>query len=96
VRIVDDIGSYAHTSKSSQSQSQLIEVKVQCPKWKKPLLYQIKPTDTFHALAMVCSEKLKCDPKKLRFKFDGDVISTADTPEDMDFEGGEVLDLLID
>ncbi|KAG4078058.1 hypothetical protein HA402_002109 [Bradysia odoriphaga] len=94
VRIVDNPHLYVIGS-TSQTKTNTIEVKIQSSQWKHPMICNIKPTDQFKVLIGMCSEKLKCHPNKIRFKFDGDILNTTSTPNDNDFEGGEVIDLLM-
>lgn len=73
----------------------MIKVKVQAAGLKKPLEVTIDKTSTFAALMSKCAESLKADPGKMRLKFDGEIIKLSETPNDLDFEGGEVIDCLI-
>ncbi|XP_037049631.1 uncharacterized protein CG4449 isoform X2 [Bradysia coprophila] len=94
VRVVDNPHLYL-TGSSSQTKANTIEVKIQSSQWKNPMICNIKPSDQFKVLIGMCSEKLKCHPNKIRFKFDGDILNTTSTPNDHDFEGGEIIDLLM-
>lgn len=72
-----------------------IELKIQSAVWKKPIFIHIEPKQKMKILVILCAEKLKCSPNTLQFKFDGDVLDLDATPEELELEGGEVLDLRI-
>lgn len=67
-RVVDNPHLYA-VQPSATTQSNTIEVKIQSPHSKKPMTCNIKLTDQFKVLVGVCAGKLKCDPKKIRFRW---------------------------
>lgn len=70
-----------------------IELKIQSAIWKKPIHIRIEPTQQMKVLVILCAEQLKCQPKTLQFKFDGELLDVEATPQELDLEGGEVLDL---
>ncbi|XP_075167041.1 DNA repair protein Rad60-like [Haematobia irritans] len=70
-----------------------ITVKIQSNKWKRPLQIDLQKTDKFRMLYIKCSEELSVDIVRLKLSFDGDLLELNDTPADLDFEGGEVIDL---
>lgn len=72
-----------------------IELKIQSAIWKKPLMLRIEPKQPMKILVILCAEELKCPPNTLQFKFDGELLDMNATAEDLEFEGGEVLDLRI-
>jgi hypothetical protein len=41
------------------------------------------------------AEQCEIGIEKLKFSFDGDTINPSDTPEDLDLEGDEMIDLVI-
>lgn len=71
-----------------------IELKFQSDKWKKPISVQTSKLDDFKtAIAILCEHKqVPFKPEQFTLRFDGDIISLSETPMDLDFEGGEILD----
>lgn len=44
-------------------------------------------------LVILCAQELKCAPGRLRLRFDGEALDLNATAEDLELEGGEVIDL---
>lgn len=65
--MVDNPNLYIAEPSESNSRN-TIEVKIQTPQWKKPMICNVQLTDQFKILIGMCSEKLQCNPNKLRFK----------------------------
>ena len=69
-----------------------IELKFQSDKWKKPIAVKTSKVDDFKtALAILC-EQVPFKPGQITLRFDGDIVNLSETPVDLDFEGGEILD----
>lgn len=74
----------------------LINIKIQSQSFKKPLSMKIMKNEPMKIVIIKLAEELKCKPEKIHFKFDGDKITGDQTPEDIEMEGGEILDLVLD
>lgn len=44
-------------------------------------------------LVILCAQRLKCAPERLRLRFDGEPLDLQSTAADLELEGGEVMDL---
>jgi len=79
--------------KAIQKENEIV-LKFQSDKWKKPIAIKISRVDTFHnAITMLCNDPLvPFKPTQFSLMFDGDAIDIQDTPMDLDFEGGEIID----
>lgn len=73
----------------------MIKVKVQAAGIKKPLLCTIDKAKKFEQCMPKIVDFFKTDQGKIKLKFDGDFINLENTPQDLDFEGGEVIDCII-
>lgn len=71
-----------------------IEIKLQSDKFKKPLVIVVNKKETFKVATIKCAEEMGIKPETIQFKFDGDIINLKQTPEDLDLDGGELIDLL--
>lgn len=71
-----------------------IEIKIQSDKFKKPLIIIVNKNESFKVATIKCAEEIGVKPETIQFKFDGDIINLKQTPEDLDMDGGEVIDLL--
>ncbi|XP_044727835.1 uncharacterized protein CG4449 [Chrysoperla carnea] len=89
--VVDMVGG----ARESNNAASMIQLKVQLRDRKKPLHVFIKKTEPLSVLMAKCTEELECDIKKLRFEFDGDLLNPNDTPESLDFDGGECIDVFV-
>ncbi|EDV94473.1 uncharacterized protein CG4449 [Drosophila grimshawi] len=69
------------------------QLKVQGDKWKKPLIIQLKKTDTFKILYIKCAEEMECAVSDFKLFFDGELLEPDDTPKNQDMEGNEMIDL---
>ncbi|CAB3236326.1 unnamed protein product [Arctia plantaginis] len=72
-----------------------LRIKFQCQHLKKPFETTIRPDDTFGLAMMKCAEHLETPLNRLKFFFDGDLISSKTTAEELDLEGGECIDVKI-
>lgn len=71
----------------------VINLKVQSDRWKKPLEVQIGKDQRMMIVVIKCAEELKCKPGDIKLDFDGDPLPMDSTPTDLELDGGEVLDL---
>lgn len=72
-----------------------IDVKFQSDKWKKPIVLKISKFEDFKTAVAILCEQIAFKPEQVTLRFDGDLISLTDTPTDLDFEGGECVDVKI-
>jgi uncharacterized protein YehS (DUF1456 family) len=73
----------------------IIKIKIQIESRKKPLMLDVEKTQPMKMAFIKLSEELKCGPEQIRLRFDGEKVELSSTPEDLDFEGGEILDCRI-
>lgn len=71
------------------------KIKFQCQMLKKPYQVAIEKNDKMHIAMIKCAEHLELAIEKLKFYFDGDLINGKLTPEDLELEGGECIDVKI-
>ena len=69
-----------------------INLKIQSSGLKKPIMITANKTKSFHAVLVKCAEALNTVPDKVRLEFDGEDIELDSTPDDLDMDGGEILD----
>ncbi|XP_069695087.1 DNA repair protein Rad60 [Periplaneta americana] len=72
-----------------------IELKFQRKGCKEPFALRIRKTNKMRVLMLKCAEHLEVPIEKLKFSFDGESLNANDTPEDLDLEGGECIDLYV-
>ncbi|XP_013136618.1 PREDICTED: uncharacterized protein CG4449 [Papilio polytes] len=72
-----------------------IQIKFQCQNTKKPLEVSVQPSDKLSLAMIKCAEHLEMPLNKLKFVFDGDSVTGTMTPEELDLEGGECIDVKI-
>ncbi|KAJ9583296.1 hypothetical protein L9F63_022350 [Diploptera punctata] len=70
-----------------------LELKVQRKGCKEHLPIRFLKTQKMKIFMLKCAELLELPIEKLKFSFDGETISSNDTPVDLDLEGGECIDL---
>lgn len=71
----------------------VIELKFQSDKWKKPITLKVSKVDTFKSFILSLCKQVNYKPEQITsLTFDGDNIDMNETPLDLDFEGGEMLD----
>lgn len=80
---------------SSSKNSDEIEVKFQSNKFKKPIIIMAKRKESFKVALIKCAEELNTKPNNIQLKFDGEIIDLKQTPENFDFEGGELIDIIL-
>lgn len=69
-----------------------IELKFQSDKWKRPITLKVSRIDQFSTFLTVLCKQIEFTPDKISLSFDGDSIDLKQTPLELDFEGGEILD----
>lgn len=74
-----------------------IELKFQSDKWKKAIILKVSRLEPLTTWLKVLCEKAEVNfkPEQIILQFDGDHIDTSDSPLELDFEGGEILDCRI-
>ncbi|XP_022115350.2 uncharacterized protein LOC110993401 [Pieris rapae] len=72
-----------------------IELKFQCQNVKKPFIIRVQKEDKFQTAMLKCSEYFEKPFKTLKFVFDGDAIQGSMTPEELELEGGECIDVKV-
>lgn len=78
---------FQHVRKKDQ-----IELKFQSDKWKKPVIVKISKLDNFEIILAILCGTVNFKPDQISLSFDGDSVSLKDTPFELEFEGGEILD----
>lgn len=78
---------FEQTAKKNQ-----IELKFQSDKWKKPIVIKMSKMDDFKTAIEILCEKVPFKPAQISLRFDGDPVVLSETPMDLDFDGGEILD----
>lgn len=69
-----------------------LEIKFQSDKWKKPIALKVSKMDTFSAIVGILCEQVGFRTNQVSLRFDGDKLDLNETPMDLDFEGGEIVD----
>ncbi|XP_026749767.1 uncharacterized protein LOC113510511 [Galleria mellonella] len=72
-----------------------VKIKFQCQNVKQPYVTTIQWEDKLSLAMTKCSEHFELPLDKLRFEFDGDTISGKSTPKELEFEGGECIDVKV-
>ncbi|XP_063631285.1 DNA repair protein Rad60 [Cydia splendana] len=72
-----------------------IKLKFQCQNVKKPFEIIVGPNDKMATAMLRCAEHFEKPFDKLKFEFDGDIISGKSTPRELDLEGGGCIDVKI-
>lgn len=82
-------------SKYKNDDEDVCTIKVQTANKKQSLTIPLKKNEQFKVLFANCAEQLGMKENNLKFYFDGDQISSTDTPESLDLEGEACIDLHI-
>ncbi|XP_023947114.2 uncharacterized protein LOC112052328 [Bicyclus anynana] len=72
-----------------------IKIKFQCQNVKKPIEVTIGSNDKLLSAMTECAEHLKVPVNKLKFEFDGDIVAGTHTPQQLDLENGDCIDVKI-
>lgn len=78
-----------------QKKKNQIELKIQSNKWKRPVVIKMSKLDNFKTAVEILCEQIEFKPEQISLRFDGDLIEMSETPIDLEFEGGEILDCLV-
>uniref|UniRef100_A0A336L7V2 CSON001602 protein n=1 Tax=Culicoides sonorensis TaxID=179676 RepID=A0A336L7V2_CULSO len=93
---LDLVSTPTEPKKKPRRDKNMIKIRLQAAKLKKPVEIYVDKTRKFSSIKFTIAETLKCDGEMLRLKFDGEIIDLAETPVDLDFDGGEMIDCLYD
>jgi Ubiquitin-2 like Rad60 SUMO-like len=88
-------GSRSPLKGKKKKNTNTIKIKVQIESRKKPMMLDIEKGQPMKLAFIKLSEELKCKPEQIRLRFDGEKVDLTSTPEDLEFEGGEILDCRI-
>jgi len=72
-----------------------IELKVSLKDKREKLSIVIFRNEPLKVFMEKTSDKLSVPLSKLRFEFDGEALDTSETPESMDLEGGECIEVFV-
>ena len=53
----------------------------------------MRPNDKFKSLMESYAKVTQSDLRQLKFVFDGEILDPDETPESLDFEDGEIVDV---
>lgn len=73
----------------------MLELKIQGQNKGTVVVVAIRPEDQMKVLMQKYADATGTDLSKLVFNFDGEQLSPDDTPEMLDLEGGECIDVHI-
>ncbi|XP_061381388.1 DNA repair protein Rad60 [Danaus plexippus] len=73
-----------------------IKIKFQFKNIKKPYEIYVEPDEKLSVAFIKCAEHLEIPLHKVKFQFDGDYITGKQTSRELEFEGGECIDVKID
>ncbi|CAH0698076.1 unnamed protein product [Spodoptera exigua] len=93
--IVSQNVTHLATTNTSENVVNGIKVKFQCQNVKKPFETMLGMDDKFASAMVRCAEHLEVQLERLKFYFDGDLISNKSTPRELELEGGECIDVKI-
>ena len=81
---------------TEEAEKELLEVKLRTvDKRASEVLVKIKPTDTMETLMNNYSQQTGIQRAKLKFSFDGEELESGATAEDLDLEGGELVEVKV-
>lgn len=87
-----DVVTQPKGNKKPRRDKNMITVRLQADGLKKPVDIFIDKTRKFSSIRHTIAETLKLDSATLRLKFDGELIGLDETPMDLEFDGGEIID----
>ena len=70
----------------------LIEIKFQSDKWKKPIALNVSRFEPFLSHIQLLCKQVNFKPEQFSLKFDGDDIDVKKSAIELEFEGGEIID----
>jgi hypothetical protein len=56
-------------------------------------MLKMRPTDKFQVLMESYAKATQTDLRQIKFFFDGERLDPEETPESLDFEDGEIVDV---
>ncbi|XP_059621565.1 uncharacterized protein LOC132265097 [Phlebotomus argentipes] len=90
--VAENILQSGKTKKAVKKLRAGIELKIQSDRWKRPIIITAGKQDTVQELLKKCAEELKCSTDEIFLRFDGETLGPALTLQDLEMEGGEILD----
>lgn len=72
----------------------MIAIRLQAATFKQPIEIYIDKTRKFSGIRHIIAEKININSEKLKLKFDGEMIGMDETPNDLEFDGGEMIDCI--
>ena len=84
---------FVEARKNYSSNFKTIEVKLQTKDRRNVRTLKVRPTDPFSKMFRTYADSEKLDLRRVKFFFDGEVLEPGSTPEELDFEGGECIDV---
>lgn len=72
-----------------------IKVRIQADGLKRPVEIEVDKGKKFQEVLEKCAEVLNEKQERIKLVFDGENVDLEETPTDLDFEGGEMLDCVI-
>lgn len=72
-----------------------VQIKFQCQNVKKPVEISVYLDECLAVAMQKCAEHLELSRDKLKFYFDGDILSGMSTARELELEGGECIDVKI-
>lgn len=83
------------TSNTKVKKENRIELKFQSDKWKMPIALKVSRVESFESCIKTLCKQVDFKPAQFSLEFDGEALGFTDTPMDLDFEGGEIVDCRI-
>ncbi|XP_037948511.1 uncharacterized protein CG4449 [Teleopsis dalmanni] len=84
---------YKHSKPLKNNDENVITVKIQSDRWKHPKSMQVVKTEKFGILIIKLSEELNIQLNQIKLRFDDDYINPNSTPEEIDLENDDIIDL---
>ncbi|XP_045530835.1 uncharacterized protein CG4449 isoform X1 [Pieris brassicae] len=72
-----------------------LKLKFQCQNVKKPFIICVQKEEKLLQAMVKCAEHFEKPFNALKFVFDGDAVSGSMTPDELDLEGGECIDVKV-
>jgi hypothetical protein len=72
-----------------------IELKFQSSKWKRPIVLKPSKLESFATILKELCKQIDFKEEQISLKFDGEDVSLTESPIDLEFDGGEILDCYI-
>lgn len=83
------------TTNVKANKKDLIDIKFQSDKWKKPIALKVSRFETFGMYIKQLCKQLDFKPEQFSLKFDGDDVDMRKSAIELEFEGGEIIDCQI-